>query len=231
MLAFKLLSATMAKGHPVKEFSDPRVAAPVWKRIVAIADKYYKPGKFTTFAAYEWTSTPDAKNLHRNIFFRDSKKVPEVPFAPADSVDPRDLWQWMDDQRAAGNEALAVSHNGNLSNGVMFPTEGDHTGRPIDRAWAEARLRNEPLTEIKQLKGQSETTQGLSPNDEFAGYEVFVWQLLVCEFAYDFSVVGASILSCRSNAAGSRLPMGRACRWEPTCRRQLENHPRSPSGY
>jgi hypothetical protein len=168
----------MAKGHPIEEFSDPKVVAPVWKRVVDIADKYYEPGKFTTFAAYEWTSTTDAKNLHRNIFFRDSKKVPEEPFAPSDSVDPRDLWKWMDTQRAAGNEVLAVSHNGNLSNGVMFPTEADHTGRPIDRAWAEARLRNEPLTEIKQVKGQSETTPGLSPNDEFAGYEVFVWQLL-----------------------------------------------------
>ncbi|MDX1432000.1 MAG: DUF3604 domain-containing protein, partial [Gammaproteobacteria bacterium] len=178
MLAFKVLSATIAKGHPVKELTDPAVVAPVWRRIVEIADKYYEPGKFTTFAAYEWTSTPDARNLHRNIFFLDSKKVPEVPFAPSDSQDPRDLWRWMDAQRAAGNELLAVSHNANLSDGVMFPTEVDHAGRPIDRAWAEARMRNEPLTEMKQVKGQSETTPGLSPNDEFALYEIFVWQLL-----------------------------------------------------
>jgi hypothetical protein len=99
------------------------VAAPVWKRIVEIADKYYQPGKFTTFAAYEWTSTPKAKNVHRNIFFLDSKKVPEVPFTAVDSTDPRDLWQWMDGQRKAGNEVLAVSHNANLSDGLMFPTE------------------------------------------------------------------------------------------------------------
>jgi len=178
MLAFKLLSASIAKGHSIEELSAPSVVAPVWKRIVDIADKYYQPGKFTTFAAYEWTSTPNAKNLHRNIFFLDSKKVPQVPFSPIDSSDPRELWRWMDAQRAAGNELLAVSHNANLSDGMMFPTEVDHTGRPIDQAWAEARRRNEPLTEMKQVKGQSETTPGLSPNDEFAGYEVFVWQLL-----------------------------------------------------
>jgi Protein of unknown function (DUF3604) len=178
LLTFKVLSATMAKGDKIKELADPSVAAPVWQRIAAIADKYYQPGKFTTFAAYEWTSTPNARNLHRNIFFLDTKKVPQVPFTSIDSSDPRDLWQWMDKQRAAGNEVLAVSHNGNLSQGIMFPTEVDHTGRPIDKAYAEARLRNEPLTEMKQVKGQSETTPNLSPNDEFANYEVFVWHIL-----------------------------------------------------
>ena len=178
MLAFKVLSVGIAKGHPLKELTNPAVVAPVWKRIVAIADKYYQPGKFTTFPAYEWTASPNSKNLHRHIFFLDSKKLPEVPFTALDSSDPRDLWQWMDTQRKAGNEVLAVSHNSNISDGVMFPTEVDHKGRPIDRAWAETRLRNEPLTELKQVKGQSETTPGLSPNDEFAGYEVFVWQIL-----------------------------------------------------
>jgi hypothetical protein len=154
------------------------VVAPVWKRMVEIADKYYQPGKFTTFAAYEWTSNPNGKNLHRNIYFVDSKKVPPVPFTAIDSTDPRALWQWMDDQRRSGNEVLAISHNPNLSDGFMFPTEVDDLGRPIDRAYAEARLRNEPLVELKQVKGQSETTPGLSPTDEFARYEVFVWALL-----------------------------------------------------
>ncbi len=181
MLTFKVVSATIAKGVRIADFSKPEVAAPVWRRIVEIADKYYQPGKFTTFPAYEWTSTPNAKNLHRNIFFVDSKRVPEVPFTAVDSTDPVELWKWMDAQRKAGNELLAVSHNGNLSDGLMFPTEVDQSGRPIDRAWAEARLRNEPLFELKQVKGQSETTPALSPNDEFASYEVFVWQLLGSE--------------------------------------------------
>jgi hypothetical protein len=178
MLAFKVLSVTIAKGHALEGLSNPAVMAPVWRRIVEIADRYYAPGKFTTFAAYEWSSTPDARNLHRNIFFLDSKKVPEVPFSAIDSVDPRDLWEWMDAQRRAGNQLLAVSHNANLSDGAMFPTEVDEKGRPIDRDWAQARMRNEPLTELKQVKGQSETTPTLSPNDEFADYEVFVWHLL-----------------------------------------------------
>jgi hypothetical protein len=178
MLAFKLLSVTIAKGHPVKTLASPEVEAPVWQREVAIADKYNQPGKFTTFAAFEWTSTPDSRNLHRNIFFLDSKKVPRVPFSSIDSTDPRQLWKWMDAQRAAGNELLAISHNANLSDGTMFPTETDSFGHPVDKSWAEARLRNEPLTEMKQVKGQSETTPGLSPNDEFAGYEVFVWHIL-----------------------------------------------------
>jgi hypothetical protein len=178
MLAFKVLSATIAKGHAIDAMTHPDTVAPVWKRIVDIADKYYKPGQFTTFAAFEWSASPNSKNLHRNVFFVDSTKVPRVPFSAIDSTDPRDLWRWMDAQRAAGNELLAISHNGNLSDGLMFPTELDDRGRPIDRAWAEARLRNEPLTELKQVKGQSETTPGLSPNDEFANYEVFVWHIM-----------------------------------------------------
>ncbi len=178
LLAFKVLSVTIAKAHPVEEMTNPRVVAPVWRRIVEIANKYNQPGKFTTFAAYEWTSSPSSKNLHRNIFFLDAKKVPQAPFTSIDSDDPSELWKWMDSQRAAGNEVLAVSHNANLSDGLMFPTEVDDKGRPIDRTWAETRLRNEPLTEMKQVKGQSETTPGLSPNDEFANYEVFVWHIL-----------------------------------------------------
>ena len=178
LLAFKVLSAAIAKGVNLEALRSPEVLAPVWKREVAIADKYNQPGKFTTFAAYEWTSTPDSNNLHRNIFFLDSKKIPEVPFTSIDSPDPTQLWKWMDGQRAAGNELLAISHNANLSNGVMFPAEVDSFGHPVDKSWAAARLRNEPLTELKQVKGQSETTPGLSPNDEFAGYEVFVWHVL-----------------------------------------------------
>jgi len=178
MDTYKLLTITMLKNHPIKELMTPGVLGTYWKRLVEIADKYYQPGKFTTFAAYEWTSTPNSANLHRNVFFRDTKKVPAMPFSSIDSDDPRELWKWMDGQRKAGNELLAISHNSNLSNGLMFPTEVDDRGRPIDKAWAETRMRNEPLAELKQVKGQSETTPGLSPNDEFANYEIVVWQLL-----------------------------------------------------
>ncbi len=174
---YMFLGSSMLKGEPIKELVSPEVAGNVWKQMIAIADKYYQPGTFTTFAAYEWTSTPDNRNMHRNIIFKDSKKVPEVPFSALDSDHPEDLWNWMNTQRQAGNELLAISHNANLSDGIMFPLEVDSKGRPIDAAWAQERVNNEPLAEIHQLKGTSETHPVLSPNDEFADYELLSYLL------------------------------------------------------
>ena len=164
----------LGAGAPVKAFMDPKITATVWKENVQIADEQNKPGKFTAFCSYEWTSMPDNRNLHRNVFFRDCAKVPDYPFSSLDSTRPTDLWNWMDEQRKAGNELLAISHNANVSDGWMYPVDVDQTtGRPIDAAWAAARDRNERLVEIKQGKGQSETHPLLSPNDEFAGYELY----------------------------------------------------------
>ena len=174
---FKFLVSILAKNEPIKDFLDPKVMASVWNDYVQIADKYYRPGKFTTFVSYEWTSAPGGQNLHRNIFFRNSKQIPAIPFTAVDSVHPEDLWAWMDGQRKQGNELLAISHNGNLSNGLMFPVSTDSKGKPITAAWAQARINNEPLTEMKQLKGTSETTPELSPNDEFADYELMSFLL------------------------------------------------------
>ncbi len=158
---------------PIKALMTPQVAGTVWKENVKIADANNQPGKFTAFCSYEWTSMPGQRNLHRNIFFRECSKVPEMPFSALDSNHPEDLWNWMDTQRKAGNELLAISHNANVSDGWMYPVDLDSKGRPIDAAWAEARDRNERLIEIKQMKGQSETHPLLSPNDEFASYEIF----------------------------------------------------------
>jgi Protein of unknown function (DUF3604) len=174
---FKWLAGSLAKNEPIKELLDPAVAGTVWKQNIAIADKYYQPGKFTTFVAYEWTSAPNSRNMHRNVFFKDSKKVPALPFSAIDSSYPNDLWDWMDAQRKTGIELLAISHNANLSDGIMFPVEEDYKGRPIDAAWAQQRMTNEPLTEIKQIKGTSETHPALSPNDEFADYELMSFLL------------------------------------------------------
>ncbi len=161
-------------GAPVKALMDPKITSSVWKENVKIADEANKPGKFTAFCSYEWTSMPGGRNLHRNVFFRACEKVPDYPFSSLESNHPTDLWNWMDAQRKAGNELLAISHNANLSSGWMYPVDIDNTtGRPIDAAWAEARMRNERLIEIKQGKGQSETHPLLSPNDEFASYELF----------------------------------------------------------
>jgi len=163
---------TLVAGPPVKALMSPEIAGTFRKRNVEMANEANQPGKFTAFASYEWTSMPNNMNLHRNIFFKDSAKVPAMPFSALDSVNPIDLWKWMDDQRRSGNELLAISHNANLSDGRMYPTEVDSEGRPIDTAYAESRVRNERLIEIKQLKGTSETHPTLSPNDEFASFEI-----------------------------------------------------------
>jgi hypothetical protein len=132
----------LASGPPVKELMAPEIAGTVWKKNVELADAANLPGKFTAFASYEWTSMPNNMNLHRNIFFKDSAKVPPMPFSAMDSSDPTDLWNWMDGQRRAGNDLLAISHNANLSDGRMFPTDVDLQGRPIDAAYADSRVRN-----------------------------------------------------------------------------------------
>ena len=154
---YLFLGDTMINDKPIKALVSPAVAGSVWKQNNEMADKANEPGKFTAFCAYEWTSTPDNRNMHRNVFFKDCAKVPEAPFSSLESTDPTDLWKWMDEQRQAGNELLAISHNANLSDGHMFPIDVDQKGRPIDAAWAASRDRNELLTEIKQIKGQSET--------------------------------------------------------------------------
>jgi hypothetical protein len=163
---------TLMAGAPVKALTAPAVAGTIWKENVKIADENNHPGKFTAFCSYEWTSMPNFRNLHRNVFFKDCAKVPEMPYSALDSSHPEDLWNWMDTQRKAGNELLAISHNANLSDGWMYPVDLDSFGRPIDAAWASSRDRNERLVEIKQIKGQSETHPLLSPNDEFASYEL-----------------------------------------------------------
>ena len=157
---------------PIKAFMSPEVAGSIWKQNVKIADENNKPGTFTAFCSYEFTSQFNFRNLHRNVYFRDCAKVADQPFSSLDSWHPEDLWKWMDTQRAAGNELLAISHNANLSDGWMYPIDVDSLGRPIDAAWAASRDRNERLIEMKQIKGQSETHPLLSPNDEFANYEI-----------------------------------------------------------
>jgi hypothetical protein len=167
----------LLSGPPIKQLMSPEIAHTVWEHNIELANAANEPGKFTAFCSYEWTSMPNNMNLHRNIFFKDCARVPAMPFSSLDSTDPSDLWTWMDGQRKAGNELLAISHNANLSDGRMYPTDVDLHGRPIDSAYAESRMRNEPLIEIKQIKGQSETHPVLSPSDEFANYEIWSYLL------------------------------------------------------
>ena len=140
-----------------------------WDREIDFANRNYDPGKFTTFIAYEWTSAPSAANLHRNVIFRGNSAP--TPFTAFDSTDPQDLWAWLDSIRKQGFEALAIPHNGNASNGLMYDwvTATDY----MDRNYAQERQANEPLSEIAQNKGASETHPLLSPNDEFSDFQIF----------------------------------------------------------
>ncbi len=145
-------------------------AQSTWQELIRLADQHDDPGAFTAFVGYEFTPMPDGQNLHRNVIFRGSD-VPVRPFSDLDSKNPEDLWAWMDAARAAGDDVLAIPHNSNGSNGLMFDRV-DRAGRPIDAAYAEIRLRNEPLAEVYQIKGQSEAHPALSPADEWAGFEM-----------------------------------------------------------
>ncbi len=156
---------------PFVDFVSPEIIQSNWKNHVAIANKYNDPGKFTALIAYEWTSIPNSQNMHRNVFFRDDTG-PEAPYSAFDSVDPEDLWTYLEFQRTAGHENFAIPHNGNVSNGLMYaPT--NYRGDPIDERYAKRRALNEPATEIIQTKGSSDTHPLLSPNDEFADFEQF----------------------------------------------------------
>ena len=171
-VALYAINNLIGGGKPIPSLMAPAIAESVWKKNIAMANEANQPGKFTALCSYEWTSAPNSMNLHRNVFFRDCAKVPRAPYSSLESTHPVDLWSWMDGQRQSGNELLAISHNANLSDGRMFPIDVDTKGRPIDAAYATARMRNEPLIEIKQLKGTSETHPMLSPNDEFASFEL-----------------------------------------------------------
>ena len=162
------------KEHPA-QFLTPSLVRSQWQRLIDAAEANYHPGKFTTFVAYEWSSTPDRQNLHRNVIFR-GPKFPERPFSSIDSEHPEDLWSYLERQRALGIEVLAIPHNSNLSNGLMF-ANADSYGRPISRAYAERRARNEREVEITQTKGTSETTPEISPTDEFADFELYRYLL------------------------------------------------------
>ncbi|MEM8728982.1 MAG: DUF3604 domain-containing protein [Pseudomonadota bacterium] len=151
----------------------------VWQQVIDAAEKYNEPGRFTAFIAYEWTSLVNGNNLHRNVILRDSgsraeQVVPMVTQAPFGSTDPLDLYQWLEDYEAkTGGQALAIAHNGNLSNGLMFPVDAQYTGREIDETYVIARNKWEPLYEVTQIKGDGEAHPALSPDDEFADYETW----------------------------------------------------------
>ncbi len=153
----------------------PEVRQSIWDEVGRVADAFNEPGRFTAFIGYEWTSMPDGNNLHRNVLFRDDSSVTSriLPFSSMDSGDPEDLWAFMAAyEQTTGGSVLAIPHNGNVSNGLMF-AETTLAGEPLSRDYAERRKRWEPIVEVTQIKGDGETHPFLSPNDEFADYETW----------------------------------------------------------
>jgi len=148
-----------------------------WDKTVAAAERYNQPGVFTAFIGYEWTSLIHGNNLHRVVVYRDGgdkggQMVPYTTVAPQGSTNPRDLWKWLASyEQKTGGEVLAIAHNGNLSNGIMFPISEQYDGKQLDVEYVTQRARWEPLYEATQIKGDGETHPFLSPNDEFAAYE------------------------------------------------------------
>jgi hypothetical protein len=148
-----------------------------WQKTIEAAEEANDPGRFTAFIGYEWTSNTGGNNLHRNVIFRDnagraSLVEPYTTMKPLGSDNPRDLWKWMSMyEEKTGGHVLAIAHNGNLSNGRMFPMIEPTTGKPIDREYAETRANRERVYEATQIKGDGETVRFLSPNDEFATFE------------------------------------------------------------
>jgi hypothetical protein len=150
-----------------------------WAKTVKAAERYNEPGRFTAFIGYEWTSLVKGNNMHRVVIYRDGadkggQMVPFTTVEPMGSINPRDLWKWLEEYEAkTGGDVLAIAHNGNLANGIMFPLRAQYDGRKLDDEYVQARAKWEPLYEATQIKGDGETHPFLSPNDEFADYETW----------------------------------------------------------
>ena len=173
--SFQKLFPYLNKSDKPDDLVDVEIMKSAWQEIIETANRHNEPGKFTTLIGYEFTSGPQNQNLHRNVFFR-GDKAPVLPFSRIMSPNPEDLWAWMDGLRDKGMDSIAVPHNSNGSNGLMFMTK-KWDGSPMDEGYAETRMRNEPIVEMTQVKGDSETHPLLSPNDEFADFETMPFRI------------------------------------------------------
>jgi hypothetical protein len=165
--AFGDILAARSSGKPMEGVDTPESRKEVWDQVKASANRHNAPGNFTAFVAYEWGGMRDGKNLHRNIIFKGETAPPVF----TGTSKPEELWAWMDGIREDGYQVLAIPHNMNLSDGAGFERQ-DSLGNPFTPEYAATRNRNEPLVEVTQIKGTSETHPALSPNDEFADFEL-----------------------------------------------------------
>ena len=171
---FEFISA-INKNEPFEDLAGEDVQRSVWTDSVAITERHNDPGRFTSFIGWEWTSTPSGKNLHRVVFIPQGAETAAkfLPYSAFDSARPEDLWAWLDKtSEQTGARFVAIPHNSNISGGLMFP-EVDSEGRPITAEYARTRMQWEPVIEVTQIKGDSETDPILSPNDDFADFEPF----------------------------------------------------------
>lgn len=169
----------------------------VWQETIDAAERFNDPGKFTAFIGYEWTSLIKGNNMHRVVIYRDNGDkagvmVPYTTIEPTGSTNPRDLWKWLETyEDKTGGDVLAIPHNGNLANGIMFPLEAQYDGRVLDEDYVTTRAKWEPLYEATQIKGDGESHPFLSPDDEFADYETWdIGNLDVSEAKTDDMLAG-----------------------------------------
>lgn len=159
----------------IADLANKDILNTMWARNMDAAERHNAPGKFTTLVGWEYSPTPDGANLHRIVLSSMSPASAKTfyPFSSDDSGDPEDLWRWLETMRGSTRaDFISIPHNSNISKGRMFATV-DSDGRPIDAAYARLRAAWEPIAEVTQIKGTSETHPNLSPDDEFAGFEFF----------------------------------------------------------
>ena len=163
------------EGKPYDDLNGEDTRRSVWSDMVTITERHNAPGRFTSFIGWEWTSTPSGKNLHRVVFMPQGAEVAAkfIPYSSFDSTKPEDLWAWLEETSTrTGASFTAIPHNSNISGGLMF-NDVDSEGRPITAEYARTRMKWEPVIEVTQIKGDSETDPILSPTDEFADFEPF----------------------------------------------------------
>jgi hypothetical protein len=241
--------------------ADPAMMKPVWKSTVDAAEKYNEPGKFTAFIGYEWTSLINGNNLHRVVIYRDDsdKTIDTLPFTNEQSSDPEMLWQQMSAyEKSTGGQVLAIPHNGNLSNGMMF-MESTVDGKPFTSEYVQKRAKWEPLYEVTQIKGDGESHPFLSPDDEFADYEnwdktnldysqVKTQDMLEFEYArsalksglrlkdqlgtnpYKFGMIGSTDSHTSLSTADDNNFFGKASNAEPNAKRAMHPFMKSKKG-
>jgi hypothetical protein len=169
------LIGSVNTNKPFEDLVSKNLRSTVWNHIVDAADRHNDPGKFTAFIGWEWSSMPGGQNLHRIVFMPEGGEVAKqfMPFSAFDSNVESDFWSWLEEtSERTGADFVAIPHNGNISNDLMFPL-ADRSGNPISAAYANTRMRWEPVMEITQIKGDSETHPALSPDDEFADFETY----------------------------------------------------------